>query len=36
MHFVWLKYIEIDRNFDNLKEEEQFIKIIKNKGETHG
>jgi hypothetical protein len=36
MRFVWLKYIEIDRNFNNVKEEEEFIKIIKNKGEIHG
>ncbi len=36
MRFVWIKYIEIDRNFDNVKEEEEFIKIIKNKGEAHG
>jgi TPR repeat protein len=36
MRFVWLKYIDIDRNFDRIREEEEFIKIIKNKGETHG
>jgi len=36
MRFVWIKYIEIDRNFENFKEEEEFIKIIKNKGEIHG
>ncbi len=29
MHFVWLKYIEIDRNFDNIREEEKLIRIAK-------
>jgi TolB-like protein len=36
MRFIWLKYIDIDRNFDRVREEEEFIKIIKNKGEIHG
>jgi len=29
MRFVWLKYIDIDRNFDRVKEEEEFIRIAK-------
>ncbi len=29
MRFVWIKYIEIDRNFENFKKEEEFIKITK-------
>jgi len=29
MHFVWLKYIDIDRNFDRIREEEEFIRIAK-------
>jgi len=36
MRFVWLKYIDIDRNFDRVREEEEFKQIIKNKGEIHG
>ncbi len=36
MRFVWIEYIEIDRNFDNVKKEEEFIKITKNKGEIYG
>ena len=36
MRFTYLKYIDFDRNFDNIREEEEFIKIIKNKGEIHG
>ncbi len=36
MRFVWLKYIDIDRNFDRVREEEEFKQIIKNEGETHG
>jgi len=36
MRFAYLKYIDFDRNFDNIREEEEFIKIIKNKGEIHG
>jgi len=36
MRFVWFKYIDIDRNFDRVREEEEFIKIIKNMGEIHG
>jgi len=34
MLFVWVKYIDIDKNFDRVREEEEFIKIIKNKGEN--
>jgi hypothetical protein len=29
MRFVWLKYMGIDRNFDNIREEEEFIRIAK-------
>jgi TolB-like protein len=29
MRFVYLKYLDIDRNFDNIKEEEEFIRIAK-------
>jgi len=29
MHFVWVKYIEIDRNFDRVREGEEFIRIAK-------
>jgi TolB-like protein len=29
MRFVWLKYIDIDRNFDRIREEEEFIRIAK-------
>ncbi len=29
MRFVWLKYIEIDRNFDRIREEEELIRIAK-------
>jgi len=29
MRFVWLKYIDIDRNFDRVREEEEFIRIAK-------
>jgi len=36
MRFVWLKYIDIDRNFNGVREEDEFLKIIKNKGEIHG
>jgi len=36
MRFIWIKYIEIDRNFENFKKEEEFIKIIKNNGGIHG
>ncbi len=36
MRFVWLKYIDIDRNFDRIREEEELKKIIKNMGEIHG
>jgi TolB-like protein len=28
-HFVYLKYIDLDKNFDRVKEEEEFKKIIK-------
>lgn len=31
-HFIYLKYIDIDKNFDKYKEEEKFKKITKNKG----
>ncbi len=36
MRFVYLKYIDIDRNFNGAREEEEFKKIMKNKGEIHG
>jgi TolB-like protein len=36
MRYAYLKYIDFDRNFDNIREEEEFIKIIKNKGEING
>jgi tetratricopeptide (TPR) repeat protein len=29
MRFVYLKYLDIDRNFDKIKEEEEFIRITK-------
>ncbi len=29
MRFVYFKYLDIDRNFDNIKEEEEFIRITK-------
>jgi tetratricopeptide (TPR) repeat protein len=29
MRFVWLKYIDIERNFDRVREEEEFIRIAK-------
>lgn len=29
MRFVWLKYIDIERNFDRAREEEEFIRIAK-------
>ncbi len=29
MRFAYLKYIDFDRNFDNIKEEEEFIRITK-------
>jgi TolB-like protein len=29
MRFAYLKYIDLDRNFDNIKEEEEFIRITK-------
>ncbi len=32
MRFVYRKYIDIDRNFNEVREEEEFLKIIKNKG----
>jgi len=31
MRFAYLKYIDLDRNFDRVKEEEEFIRITKNK-----
>ncbi len=30
MRFAYLKYIDLDRNFDRIKEEEEFIRITKN------
>lgn len=36
MRFVYLKYIDIDKNFDRVREEEEFIKIIKNKEKING
>ncbi len=29
MRFVWIKYLDIDRNFDRVREEEEFIRIAK-------
>ena len=29
MRFVWIKYIETDRNFDRAREGEEFIRIAK-------
>jgi TolB-like protein len=29
MYFVWLKYLDIDRNFDRVREEDEFIRIAK-------
>ena len=29
MHFVWIKYLDIDRNFDRVRGEEEFIRIAK-------
>jgi TPR repeat protein len=31
MRFAYLRYIDFDRNFDNIREEEEFIRITKNK-----
>ncbi len=31
MRFAYLKYIDFDRNFDRVREEEEFIRITKNK-----
>ena len=36
MRFVFLKYIDIDKNYNRVREEEEFMKIIKNMGEIHG
>jgi tetratricopeptide (TPR) repeat protein len=33
MHFIDLKYIDLDRNFDSFRNEEEFQKIIKNREE---
>jgi hypothetical protein len=30
MRFAYLKYIDLDRNFDIVKEEEEFLRITKN------
>jgi len=35
MRFVYLKYIDIDRNFNGVREKEEFKKIIKNMEEIH-
>lgn len=29
MRFSYLRYIDFDRNFDNIREEEEFIRIAK-------
>jgi hypothetical protein len=29
MRFAYLRYIDFDRNFDNIREEEEFIRIAK-------
>lgn len=34
--FIYQKYVDIDRNFDNFKDEEQFKKILRNKEKTYG
>ena len=34
--FIFLKYIDIDKNFDNVREEDKFQKIIGNKEKKHG
>jgi hypothetical protein len=31
MRFTYLRYIDLDRNFDNIREEEEFIRITNNK-----
>jgi hypothetical protein len=36
MRYIFLKYVDIERNFDRVRKEEEFKKIIKNKGEIHG
>ena len=33
-HFIYLRYIDLDRNFEKVKNEEKFKKIIK--GDNHG
>lgn len=35
-HFINLKYIDIDRNFDKVREEKKFQKILKIKEKTNG
>jgi hypothetical protein len=32
MHYTFLKYIDIDKNFDFVRNEEEFKKIIKKRG----
>ena len=32
MHYIFLKYIDIDKNFDSVRNEEEFKKIIKKRG----
>ncbi len=32
MRFIYLKYIDVDKNFDIVKEEKKFIKLTKNMG----
>jgi len=34
MRYVFLKYIDIEKNFDRVREKEEFKKIIKNMGEN--
>jgi TolB-like protein len=33
MRFIFIKYIDLDKNFDNFREEKEFQKIIKNREE---
>jgi hypothetical protein len=32
MHYIFLKYIDIDKNFDSVRDEEEFKRIINKKG----
>jgi TolB-like protein len=34
--FIYQKYIDIDRNFDNFRDKEQFKKILRNREKTYG